>query len=473
MTAKPAARPSRGTAVVIGGSMAGLSAAAVLSPRFESVVIVERDVLPDSPADRKGVPQGRHAHGLLPAGLSRLEGWFPGLTEELVADGASSVDIGADAVWFQGGGYRHRFPTGISGPLASRALLEHHVRRRALALANVTLHEPAAVTGLATSADGATVTGITLDDGTVLAADLVVDASGRAGRSLPWLGELGYEAPRTTEIDIDVAYSSRILHRTPGSEAELGWVFAVVLAGPPTGRQGVAFPLEGDRWMVTLAGMHGERPPSDDAGFLAFARSLPSPEIAELLETAPPAGPIVTHRLHSNQRRHVERLRRVPGGLVLLGDAVCSFNPTYGQGMSTAALQAEALGQALDRVATLDARFVKAFYKRAAKAITPAWQLTTGADFSLPATTGPKAPGTDLLNRYMPHVFRASQVSEPVALRVIEVTTLLRPPPALLTPRMLASVFRASRRAGRIVPAAPAPAPAPPDPTTLHEPAVA
>lgn len=144
MTAKPAARPSRGTAVVIGGSMAGLSAAAVLSPRFESVVIVERDALPDGPADRRGVPQGRHAHGLLPAGLSRLEGWFPGLTEELVADGASSVDIGADAVWFQGGGYRHRFPTDISGPLASRALLEHHVRRRTLALANVTLHAPAA-----------------------------------------------------------------------------------------------------------------------------------------------------------------------------------------------------------------------------------------------------------------------------------------------------------------------------------------
>ena len=263
---------------------------------------------------------------------------------------------------------------------------------------------------------------------------------------------LGYDAPAHSEVDIDVAYASRIFHRDPDHQP--GFEFALVLAGPPTGRQGVAFPLEGGRWIVTLAGLHGERPPSDDAGFLAFARSLPSPEIAELVEASVPLGPIVTHRLHSNQRRHVERMRRVPGGLVLLGDAVCSFNPTYGQGMTTATLQAEALGQALDRVPTLDARLVKAFYKRAARAITPAWQLTTGADFALPATHGKKAPGTDLLNRYMPRVFRAARVDEAVCLRVIEVTTLLRPPPALLTPAMMVRVLRVARRAPALAPVA-------------------
>ncbi|HET7721783.1 MAG TPA: hypothetical protein VFK43_17575 [Acidimicrobiales bacterium] len=445
-------RPSpRSTAVVIGGSMAGLSAAAVLARRFDSVVIVERDVVPDHPADRKGVPQGRHAHGLLPPGMIRLEGWFPGLIEELVAAGAPLLDIGNDALWFQGG-YRRRFPTGIRGPLASRALLEFHVRRRTLALPNVTLRAGAGVVGLLTDGEGTQVTGVHLADGTDLPADLVVDASGRQGRSLRWLEELGYDAPPTTEIAIDVAYASRIFRRDPAHQP--GFEFAVVLAGPPTGRQAVAFPLEGGRWIVTLAGLHGERPPSDDAGFLAFARSLPSPEIAELVESSAPLGPIVTHRLHSNQRRHVERLRRVPGGLVLLGDAVCSFNPTYGQGMTTATLQAEALGQALDRVPTLDARMVKAFYKRAARAITPAWQVTTGADFALPATQGKKAPGTDLLNRYMPHVFKAAQVDEAVCLRVIEVTTLLRPPPALLTPAMLLRVFRASRRVPAAAPVA-------------------
>lgn len=457
-TPTPTSNPSRTTAVVIGASMAGLSAAAVLASRFASVVIVERDELPAGPADRRGVPQGRHAHGLLPAGLIRLEGWFPGLTEEMVAAGAYTLDIGRDAAWYQGDGYRLRFDSGATGPLASRALIEHCVRVRALALPNVSLRTGAGVAGLTATPDQATVTGVTLDDGTELPADLVVDTSGRAGRSLAWLEALGYTAPPTSEIVIDVAYASRILRRGPHDTS--GWAAAFVLAGPPTGRQGVAFPLEGDRWMVTLAGMHGERPPTDDAGFLAFARSLPSPEIADLLEATPPVGDIVTHRLHSNQRRHVERLKHVPGGLVLLGDAVCSFNPTYGQGMSTAALQAEALGRALDRRPAADARFVKDFYKRAAKAIGPAWQLTTGADFSLPATVGPKAPGTDQLNNhYMPHVFRAAQVSEEVCLRVIEVTSLLRPPPALMTPRMVVKVLRASRRARRLATSAPMPAP--------------
>lgn len=451
MTTRPSPRQ---TAVVIGASMAGLSAAAVLAPRFASVILVERDALADHPADRKGVPQGRHAHGLLPPGMIRLEGWFPGLVDELAAAGAPILDIGNDALWYQDG-TRLRFPTGIKGPLASRALLEHHVRRRTLALPNVTLRAGAGVAGLLTDEEGTQVTGVRLADGTDVPADLVVDASGRQGRTLAWLEELGYDTPPTTEVAIDVAYASRIFRRDRSRET--GFEFALVLAGPPTGRQGVAFPLEGDshtgpssrdgRWIVTLAGLHGERPPTDDAGFLAFARSLPSPEIADLVVSSEPLGDVVTHRLHSNQRRHVERLRRVPGGLVLLGDAVCSFNPTYGQGMTTATLQAEALATALDKVGGVGAKLVKAYYKRAAKAITPAWQITTGADFALPATQGKKAHGTDLLNRYMPHVFRAAQVDQAVCLRAIEVTTLLRPPPALLTPAMLVRVFRASRKA--------------------------
>ena len=204
MDRKRTARPSRNVAVVIGGSMGGLSAAAVLASRFASVVVVERDILPDGPVDRRGVPQGRHAHGLLPAGLERLEDWFPGLTRELVDAGAQPVDIGLDASWYQGGGHRPRFATGVTGPVGSRALLEHHVRRRALALPNVSLRSGAGVTGLTTAQDGSTVTGVTLDDSSTIAADLVVDASGRTAASLRWLRELGYKAPPTSHVSIDV-----------------------------------------------------------------------------------------------------------------------------------------------------------------------------------------------------------------------------------------------------------------------------
>ncbi len=435
----------RERAVVIGASMAGLSAAAVLAARFDEVVVVDRDPLPDTATDRRGVPQGRHAHGLLPAGLARIEAWFPGFNDALLADGARQVDFGSDILWFHADGPRVRSETGVTAPVCSRALLEHHLRRRVVAVPNVKLLAGVGVTGIVASPDATTVTGITLEDGGTVAADLVVDASGRAGRSVRWLAGLGYEEPPMSVVTIDVGYATRV-YRT-----RLGHVVdpevALVFAPPPGARQGVIFPLEGNRWMVTLAGFHGDHPRRDPAGFLAFARSLPLPIVADLIEASEPVSDIVLHRLPSNQRRHVERLRRVPGGLVMLGDAVCSFNPVYGQGMTSATLQAEALGKVLDEVGTLDRRFVRAFYRRAAKAVTPIWQMSTGADFALPATRGTKAPGTDLVNRYMAKVLRASQVSEEVCLRLVEVTTLLRPQLDLMTPAMVVKVHRAARRA--------------------------
>ncbi len=433
----------RQRAVVVGASVAGLSAAAVLSSRFAQVVLVDRDLLTDEPQDRRGVPQGRHAHGLLPAGHRRMEGWFPGFTEGLLGAGARHFDFGDEVLWYQGDRPRVSYHAGIGGPVSSRALLEHHLRQHVLALSNVSLRSGAGVGGVTTTPDRRHVTGVTLEDGTTVAADLVVDASGRSGRSVRWLTELGYEEPETSVVTIDMGYASRIFRRDPSVERD--WGVALVMAPPPSGRQGVVFPLEGGRWMVTLAGFHGDHPPRDAEGFLAFARSLPSPVVAEIIESSEALGEAVTHRLPSNQRRHVERLRSVPGGLVMLGDAVCSFNPVYGQGMSSATLQAEALGQALDAVPTVDDRFVRLFYKRAAKAIAAPWQLSTGADFSLPATTGPKAPGTDIINRYMAKVLQASQVSEEICLRLLEVTTLLRPPRDLLTPAMIVKVNRIVR----------------------------
>jgi len=432
-------------AVVIGASMAGLSAAAVVASRFGEVVLVDRDPMGDEPADRRGVPQGRHAHGLLPAGLQCIESWLPGYTDDLVASGARLADLAHDVLWHQGGGRRVRYRSGVRGPVASRALLEHHLRRRVLDLPNVTLRTGAGASGLTATADKRAITGIALEDGETLTADLVVDASGRAGRTVPWLVDLGYPEPETSHVTVDVRYASRIFRRDPAQRRE--WDLGLVFAPPPSGRQGVFFPLEGDRWLVTLAGFHADQPPRHPEGFLAFARTLPSPEVADIIETSEPLGDVATHRMPSSQRRHVERLRRVPGGLVLLGDAICSFNPVYGQGMSSATLQAEALGRALDGAGILDRRFVRAYNRRAAKAVAPIWQMATGADFAFPETTGPKPPGTDMVNRYMDRVIAATHVSEEICQRFMEVTCLLRPSHDLLTPAMALKVRRALRAA--------------------------
>jgi 2-polyprenyl-6-methoxyphenol hydroxylase-like FAD-dependent oxidoreductase len=426
---------------VIGASMSGLCAARVLADRFDHVVLVERDEIDASPQQRRGVPQGRHAHGLLPPGAAQLEEWFPDLHDEVSAAGALTFDYGRLS-WHQGGSYRRQLDSGIDLILCSRPLLEHHVRRRLLQRPNVVLRSGSGACGLTTDAER--ITGVRLDDGGTISADLVVDASGRAARSLTWLQKIGHQPPPTSVVTINVGYASRIVRFNAADPPALVPAFAV--PEPPSLRAGVAFPMEDGAWMITLAAWHGDCAAMNDDAFLAYARSLPNPRLAELLSAADQASEIVTHRLPSNQRRHVERWRRPPTGLVLFGDAICSFNPIYGQGMTTAAWQARCLGEALDTARGTGAHLSRTFHRRVAKVIETPWRMSTGGDFTFAATTGPKPRGTDLINRYMRHVVLASHTSERVSRRLIEVTALLRPPAALLTPRMLVTVLHTARR---------------------------
>jgi 2-polyprenyl-6-methoxyphenol hydroxylase-like FAD-dependent oxidoreductase len=438
-------------AVVIGASIGGLCAARVLADRFARVVVLERDSLGADPAPRRLVPQGRHPHLLLTAGARLLNEWFPGLTAELCAAGAVEVDLCRDFLWHQGGGAQRRPASGLVGPAMSRPLLEWAVRRRVVALPNVDVKEGVNVRGLTIDAARDRVVAVQLGEGEEIAADLVVDATGRHARTVEWLAAQGYPAPPTTVVEVDTRYVSRVFRRSDSPERD--WKAAAVIGEPETKRLAMLLPMEGDRWIMLIAGLNGEAPPMDDAEALAYARRLDSPVIADLFADAlaheQVIGEAVTHRFPANQRRHVERLRRYPLGWVLLGDAVCSFDPIYGQGMTSAAQQADALARALDRHGAVSRAFAKHYFRAAARIVSTPWSIAVGGDFAYPGTTGKKPLGTDILNRYMDRVVQAGQCDDRVVIRFNEVAALVRSPQALLAPSFVLRVLARARRVDR------------------------
>jgi 2-polyprenyl-6-methoxyphenol hydroxylase-like FAD-dependent oxidoreductase len=453
------------TAVVIGASMAGLCAARVLSERFDEVLVLDRDTLPDRSEWRRQVPQGRHPHLLLVAGARLLEGWFPGIIDELLAGGATDIDLCRDFYLYQGGGILRRPASSLRGPAMSRPFLERTVRARVEALPNVTVRGATTVEGLIADEAGRRITGVRFDDGAIVACDLVVDASGRQARSLAWLEKLGYEPPRTSVVEVDMRYVTRQYRRTDRPARD--WKAAGVIGDPTSKRLVYLLPIEGERWIMGFGGFNGESAPTDDEGLMAYARSLESPAIAEVMAASEPIGEPATHRYTANQRRHVERLRRFPVGWVLLGDAVCSFDPVYGQGMTSAAQQAKVLGDQLDRAGAVNRTFARRYFKAASRTVAVPWSIAVGGDFIYDGTKGKKPFGTDLFNRYFDKVFVASQHDDDVVVRMNEVVALLRRAEALLNPAFVLRVLWAARRGLVGVPAsdeAPSELAAVPDP---------
>lgn len=459
MTSINANRDTAGHAVVIGASMAGLLAARVLSEYFERVSVVERDRLPSGAEHRKGVPQARHAHALLAGGRGVMEDLFPGMSDALIAEGATSRDVAAFARWSQPGGYRARFTSGIRGLSVSRPLLEEHVRRGVRNLPNVSFIEGRSVAGLL--ADGERVSGVEFrENGTSepLGADLVVDAAGRGSRAPRWIENLGYGHPPVEEIKVGIGYTTKIFRRVP--EALPGATFSIIQPVPPNlMRYGALLPLEGNRWMVTLGGYLGDHCPTDDEGFLAFAKTLAAPDIHDAIKNAERLGETTEYKFPANIRRRYEKLPRFPDGYLVTGDALCAFNPIYGQGMSVAALEAAALAECLeDGLEDLPRRF----HRKAAKVIDTPWRLAAGADLAFPEVEGERTRVGKVVGRYVAGVMRAATHDEKVCLALIKVTNLLEPPSTLFRPSIALRVLRDSlaRRGGTT--AAPSPeAPAP------------
>jgi len=434
-------------AVVLGGSLAGLLTARVLADHFEEVTLIERDAYPDTTEARKGIPQANHVHGLLVRGREILEELFPGVQDEMIAAGAPVVDLANEVAWFTPAGWGIRFPSDMMVLAFTRPLLDLHVRRRLAEHPRVKILDNTDVVRLIPDSKENRLAGVLIcpraseSDRRVakeLCADLVVDTTGRASRAPRWLEELGYESPEEIVIDTHLAYASR-LYRIP-ENFDGDWQCAYVQAAPPDQRRGgILFKVEGNRWLVTLIGRAGECPPSDEPGFLEFARSLRVSTIYDAIRIAEPVSPIKTHRATQNRLRRYERAK-LPENLLLLGDSVCAFNPVYGQGMTTAALGAMTLQQCLreQNLGGLSRRF----QKRLAKVNSAPWLLAIGEDYRYrEAEGGSPSLMTMFMHRYMDHVVRLATRSVAVRTVLLRAFNMLIPPTALFQPRVLFRVL--------------------------------
>lgn len=430
-------------AVVMGASITGLVAARVLSRHFDRVSIIDRDVLPAGCENRRGVPQGRHGHGLLASGFDALKHLFPQLERDLVAAGAQRGDVIGDVRWFQHGHYKTKFNSGLGGILLSRPLLEGTIRDVVRKLPNVTFIDGTHVMGLVSDGKGRAVIGVRIqrdDRPSVIDAALVVDATGRASRSPQWLEELGYQPPLVQTVEIGLGYTTRTFKRRARDlDGDIG---AIVGPRPPgLKRVGFMLAMEGGRWMVTLGGWLGEHAPTDQRGFIKFAESLAAPDIYDVVKDAVPLTEAVTYAFPANLRRRYEKLTRFPAGYLVMGDAVCSFNPFYGQGMSVAALEGLALDRALASRPALD-RLWRPFLRAATRVVETPWTIAAGSDFAFPGVTGAKPAGTDVVNWYLDRVHRVASTDRVVCRTFFDVANLLKPSTILFGPRVLTRVAK-------------------------------
>ena len=425
-----------GTAVVVGASIGGLLTGLVLAETCKEVVLLERGELPGNPASRPGVPQDRHAHGLLAGGLAALEQLLPGLCQELQQLGCPTGDNLHDAAWVLSGRRLALGDSGIQGMTVARPVLEQAIRRRVAKLPNLSIRTPARVKGLLY--DAGRVTGVRVAPAlggaeNELRADLVVDASGRHSHLPEWLAALGLSAPAIEQVALETHYASRTYARRPHHLS--GGIAVLVVSGPESPRGGIALALDESRWIVSQYAMDGTRPPLDHAGFVAFARTLSSSALAEILEDSAPLDEPRTLRFPSSIRRHYEKMRDFPRRLLVCADALSSFNPAFGQGITVAAKQAVLLRSLCARVAIDE--LGKVFLSQAAPIVDVAWNASVGRTFCFPGVVGRQTLKMRIANAYFPLVVARAHEDAEVATALLEVMHFLKPPESLLAPGVM------------------------------------
>lgn len=436
-------------AVVVGCSIGGMLAARVLADHFDRVTVIERDRLPDGSENRPGVPHARHLHFFFKRGLMAVEELFPGVTQDLLAAGSHLLDQGKDFRILYRSGLSPRKEIGLEFCTFTRPLLEATMRNHLLRNPRITVREGFEVAGLVLDEDRNRVEGVRLkprhqDPNTPveierLDAELVVDTSGRGSKAPEWLEAVGYDKPEETVVDAFWGYATRIYEPVEGFEKD--WKVLFIMNRPPyQPRAGIIQPIEGNRWLVTVAGVMHDYPPTEEDGFLQFAKSLSSPDLYRAIQHAKPLSRIWGYRRTENRLRHYDKAR-TPQGFAAMGDSVCGFNPVYGVGMTLIGLEALELRSCLQKGSgRLDSR---AFQKRVAKLVAGPWALTTGEDLRWPATQGGKITAkVKFMHWYIEQVIRLIPSSEDVFHRFQEVNHMLKSPAALFHPAVLGPVLR-------------------------------
>jgi 2-polyprenyl-6-methoxyphenol hydroxylase-like FAD-dependent oxidoreductase len=433
-------------AIVVGAGMGGLTAARALANHVESVLVLERDALPDGPEHRAGIPQGKHVHLLLAGGQQALTELFPGFEDDLARSGAvpmrAGLDLRAERPGFD------PFPQRDLGILAyamSRPLVEAIVRRRVQGIANVALQSGCRVQELVPRGPGGAVTGVRYFDrdgqAVTASAELIVDASGRGTLTLELLAALGQAPPGETTIGVDLNYATAVF--AIPDDAPSDWKGVFTLPGPD-GRGALMSPLEGRRWILTIAGRHAVKPPGDETGFMAFTRQLRTPTIYNAIEHAKRLGEIARFGFPASTYRHYQGLASFPRGLLPLGDAMCRFNPIYGQGMSVAAQEARALDHLLaGRTNEPDplAGLAPAFFAMASAIIETPWASAAIPDFAHPETRGQRPDNLEQTLRYGQAMAKLAARDPDVHRLTAEVQNLLKPRSVYQDPALVQRVL--------------------------------
>jgi 2-polyprenyl-6-methoxyphenol hydroxylase-like FAD-dependent oxidoreductase len=432
-------------AVIIGAGIGGLAAAGAIAPYVERVVVLERDALPSTPSHRAGTPQARHVHALLLSGQRALEELFPGFEADLARAGAVPLRVGLD-IRMERPGY-DPFPQrelGWRGYAMSRPTIEHVVRRHVASLANATLREGCRVQEVI--AARGRIAGVRFESaeggGETLSADLVVDASGRGALALAALEALGEPLPEETSIGIDLGYSTCVF--AIPDDAPMDWKGVMTFGqAPHNSRGGLLLPLEGGRWMATIGGRHGDVPSGDAEGFLAFARELRTRTIYNALKHATRLGDVARYGFPESVRRRYERLTAFPPGLLPIADAVCKFNPVYGQGMSVAAQEACVLKALLARLSGEGdplAALAPAFLAAIAPLLETPWSVAV-FDFAFPATRGERPADFATTLKFGMALTRLAAEDPEVHKLTAEVQNLLKPRNVYADPALVRRVL--------------------------------